>query len=186
MEIPWPLNTSFHIHSSQDGNQNWILSNKFDRQNKYINKDSALGKALMLSGEDRSCSYITPDGLVDFIILGIKPPEADWDIFSSPIDYYRDMFNKDLSEIRYYQFMANICLNCGRLNPPTLPGKRTCEECSTSWHTNHCWNCRSPVDSRDPKTPLCDRKCGGCVCANCGSCFCGNNFLWKRSDDLLY
>jgi hypothetical protein len=102
MEIPWPLNTTFRIYSGEDGEENWIVSNKSDPGNRTISNLTALGKALILSGENRKGSYITPDERpVGFVILGIKPPYADWDIYKSPFDYYIDMFYTDPSEIRY-------------------------------------------------------------------------------------
>lgn len=184
MEIPWPINTTFRIYSEEGGNENWIISYESNPRNRIISKETPLGKALILSGDNRICSYVTPDKRsVGFEILGIKPPKADWDIYISPLEYYLDLFCADPSEIRYNHFMANVCLACHHQNQPTLPGVRTCEECSMTWHTNHCWNCNSPVDSRDPKTPLCSRRCGGCICANCGKCFCEARFLWKRDDD---
>ena len=184
MEIPWPLNTTFRILSPEDGDENWVVSTNSDPRNNIISNETALGKALILSNEIGKCSYITPEKKeMVLFILGIKPPETDWDIFKSPIEYYLAMFCMDPTGIRHNHFMADICLECGHPNPPTLPGVRTCEECGTTWHTTHCWNCGSEVDSRDTKTPLCSRRCGGCICANCGRCFCDTNFLWKHDDD---
>jgi hypothetical protein len=175
MEIPWPLNSTFRI-SSQYGDEIWTVAYEPDPQNRITGENSPLGESLLLSGKNRICSCMTPDNTPYKIkIIGIKTPENDENIFSSPVEYYLSRYRSDLSGIRNNSFMANICLNCGHQNTPTLPGDKVCEECNTEWYRYHCWNCQRPIDSRDPGTPRC-RRCHFLVCANCKSCFCQVNF----------
>jgi hypothetical protein len=179
MDIPWPLNTKFNIRS-QDGDDTWIVSNDSDTKNGVISEKTPLGKSLLLSGEQRYCSFITPDNrLCKFTIIGIKPPGYDENVFSSPIEYYLDRYRSDSRGIRNNPYMSNMCLDCGHQNSPTLPGIKICEVCNTFWYRNHCWKCtKGQLDSRDHKTPRCP-KCRYWICADCGACYCGSGFLWK-------
>lgn len=183
MTIPWPTNTTFKI-LIEGTIEIWKVSDQFNRKEGIINKESALGNSLIFSEDNKYWKYKTPKGvLINYEILSIRLPGETDEFLGMPLDFYYSNFNEDPQGIRHSPFMANICIECGHENEPVPQGTRTCEACGNSWIWNHCWSCKSLVDSRDPKTPICSKKCGGCHCANCGHCFCDANFLWTHDDE---
>jgi len=75
--------------------------------------------------------------------------------------------------IRYMSWMANVCFcgsnNIQRITQQGFKPNRHCRNCPREWHVDHCWNCGSMVDSRDPETPPCSN-CNWLICANCNAC----------------
>lgn len=180
MEIPWPLNTTFRIHSQQDGEETWTVKLESDPRNGIIGEKTPLGESLLLSGENRKGAFIAPDkARFEFKIIGIKTPQHDENIFIAPVEYYLYEFRLDPGGIRHNSYMANICIKCGHQNTAALPGHKVCEKCKKKWYRDKCWKCQNPIDSRDPGTRKCPR-CRYWICASCNSCFCQVTFPFHR------
>lgn len=77
------------------------------------------------------------------------------------------------SGIRSDAEMHSVCLVCSSQNVRARSQRehyfQVCQDCGTEWYVNHCWNCQSRVDSRDPDTPPCS-VCGWYKCKDCGAC----------------
>ncbi len=85
-------------------------------------------------------------------------------------------FKKDISGLsKTYPKLAGICLECESNHVVLLSsssgigGWRQCEDCDSVWYSNHCWNCRTGVESRDTLIKKCE-KCDWYICAQCGNC----------------
>lgn len=75
--------------------------------------------------------------------------------------------------IRLDPSMEWKCLACGG-TAETTDGKyswRTCTKCNKSYYRNHCWNCKTVVDSRDTENVKCPT-CGWLKCT-CSACHLG-------------
>jgi hypothetical protein len=141
-----------------------------------------LGAILLAGGGGLKKHVPLRGGIVEYLIISIKLSGEEDDRFNDPLDYYLKVFRANPSGIRHNPFLANVCIKCGHQNLISPPGTKYCENCGASWLTDHCWNCRSPVDSRDQRTPRC-RKCKRCICVNCGRCYCDANFLFTKKDE---
>jgi hypothetical protein len=61
------------------------------------------------------------------------------------------------------------CCSTCRCGAPAVvgfkPSVRDCLKCGAQWYENHCWDCKSPIDSR-----IHDRDhTGWYVCGECGA-----------------
>lgn len=72
-------------------------------------------------------------------------------------------------------FSIGIIISVGGLTIYMLmkPTKQQTAHKKENPYLNHCWNCKTPIDSRvDIKCPKCRRFY---ICPNCGKCYCDSD-----------